>query len=184
MFIPGLLFSNYIADHSLEASTITTQPQTTEVVTVEKPVIDKGKGKDHEAFLYAIGFKESRNDYTCVNTLGYLGRYQFVPKTLRGLGYDVPDSVFLSNPKLQDQAMVSLLKDNKRMLRKYIQKYEGQIIKGITVTESGILAAAHLGGHRSIKKFLKTNGTNDRHDSYGTHISDYLQKFSGYKINV
>ena len=35
---------------------------------------------------------------------------------------------------------------NKKRLQKYIDKFEGQEIDGMLVTESGLLAAAHLGG--------------------------------------
>ena len=34
------------------------------------------------AFKEALAFKESRGDYNCVNTLGYLGKYQFGRNTL------------------------------------------------------------------------------------------------------
>ena len=41
------------------------------------------------------------------------------------------------------------------VLKKEIEKYEGTILNGIHVTESGILAAAHLGGAGSVKKYFK-----------------------------
>jgi len=78
--------------------------------------------------------------------------------------------------------MVSLIKKNKHYLRNF-EKYIGQIINGIEITWSGLLAAAHLGGQKNVKKFLNSNGKNDYADANGTKISEYLSEFSGYKIN-
>ncbi len=61
-----------------------------------------------------------------------------------------------------------------------LDKYVGQDIKGITVTYSGLVAVAHLGGKGGLRKFLKTRGQYDPHDGSktrkGTHLSDYLRK--------
>ena len=82
-------------------------------------------------FLNAIGHRESTNRYDVVNKWGYMGRYQFGKSTLRGLGYDVSKKEFLSNPELQEEAMLSLLTHNKEKLQKYIDKYDGKTINGI-----------------------------------------------------
>jgi peptidoglycan hydrolase CwlO-like protein len=52
-----------------------------------------------ELFLHSLGEYESNNDYTKVNKWGYLGKYQFSKRTLRGLGYKVKPEVFLNNPQ-------------------------------------------------------------------------------------
>ena len=108
-------------------------------------------------FKQAIGFRESENKYKTVNSLGYLGKYQFGIETLKSVGiYD--RSAFLNSPELQEKAFVALLAKNKWELKKEIEKHEGTIINGIRITESGILAAAHLGGAGSVKKFFRHNG--------------------------
>lgn len=56
----------------------------------------------------------------------------------------------------------------------------GKKIRGISITESGILAAAHLGGPGSVKRFLKSNGNRRSTDDFGTSISEYMQDFAGY----
>ena len=133
-----------------------------------------------EHFLNAIGHRESTNRYDVVNKWGYMGRYQFGKSTLKGLGYDVSKNEFLSNPELQEEAMLSLLKHNKEKLQKYIDVFDGKTINGIYITESGILAAAHLGGQGSVKRYFK-NGKVFR-DGNGTKITSYMDKFSGYDI--
>jgi hypothetical protein len=50
------------------------------------------------------------------------------------------------------------------------------------ITESGILAAAHLGGQGSVKRYFK-NGKVFR-DGNGTKITSYMKTFSGYDINL
>ena len=133
-----------------------------------------------EKFLDAIGHRESTNRYDVVNPWGYMGRYQFGKSTLKGLGFNVSKKEFLSNPKLQEEAMMALLNHNKEKLQKYIDVFDGKTINGIYITESGILAAAHLGGQGSVKRYFK-NGKVFR-DGNGTKITSYMDKFSGYDI--
>jgi len=96
----------------------------------------------HQAFLDAIGFRESGNRYDIVNRYGYMGKYQFG--------------------------------------KKYIDKYEGEIVHGVLVTESGLLAAAHLGGAGSVKKWFRTGKV--RKDGNGVKITTYMERFSGYEL--
>ena len=127
----------------------------------------------------AIAFKESQGKYSKVNSLGYLGKYQFGPETLQTIGiYNC--ATFLKNPELQERAFLALLAKNKWLLRNEIQKYEGDIINGIHITESGILAAAHLGGVRSVKRFFRSKGERYFRDAFGTSIVSYMKAFGGY----
>ena len=136
----------------------------------------------HQAFLDAIGFRESGNRYDIVNRYGYMGKYQFGKKTLKGLGIKVTQDEFLNSPYIQEKAMYALLKQNKRSLRKYIEKYDGKYVHGVLVTESGLLAAAHLGGAGSVKKWFRTGKV--RKDGNGVKITSYMKQFGGYDLNV
>jgi soluble lytic murein transglycosylase-like protein len=78
--------------------------------------------------------------------------------------------------------MYELLKTNKKYLRKYIEKYDGEVVHGVLVTESGLLAAAHLGGAGSVKKWFRTGKV--RKDGNGVKITNYMEKFSGYKLDL
>ena len=133
-----------------------------------------------EKFLDAIGHRESTNRYDVVNPWGYMGKYQFGKRTLKGLGFEVTRKEFLSNPQLQEEAMMALLLHNKEKLQLYIDTFDGKTINGMLITESGILAAAHLGGQGSVKRYFK-NGKVFR-DGNGTKITSYMDKFSGYDI--
>jgi hypothetical protein len=130
-------------------------------------------------FKEALGFKESEGKYKKINSLGYLGKYQFGIETLRTVGVKDQDK-FLKSPKLQERAFIALLARNKYILRDVIEKYAGTEIDGLLVTESGILAAAHLGGAGSVKRFFKYNGKKYIKDAYGTSIRSYMKAFGGY----
>jgi hypothetical protein len=134
-------------------------------------------------FLTSIGRRESSNRYDIVNRWGYMGKYQFGRKTLNALGYkNISNNQFLSNPKLQEEAMIKLLKHNKHILRREIRKYCGTQKHGVYITESGLLAAAHLAGPGNVKKWLR-RGKRFR-DGLGTDLVEYLQLFGGYKIVI
>jgi hypothetical protein len=138
--------------------------------------------KNHSSFLEKIGHYESGNRYEKVNRWGYMGRYQFGQETLHALDIKVTKKKFLTSPMLQEQAMSKLLEANRRTLRRYIKKYDSKIVNGIYVTESGILAAAHLGGAGSVIDWFK-NGV-DFKDANGTPITRYMKLFSGYQLDL
>lgn len=148
-------------------------------VVIEKVPIEINQ---QEMFLTAIGHRESSNRYDVVNKWGYMGKYQFGRKTLKNLGYEISKKEFLNSPHIQEQAMLDLLEHNKRILRLYITTYSGTIIDGVEITESGILAAAHLGGPGNVKRYFKKG--KQFKDGNGTKLTSYLTRFSGYKLNI
>ena len=136
-------------------------------------------GKSFVGFKEALGFKESRGKYQVVNEFGYLGKYQFGRSTLKVLGvYD--SGSFIGDPSLQEKVFEANLARNKWVLRRDIERFSGKVINGVHVTESGILAAAHLGGPGSVKKFLRSYGRNVFSDAYGSSVRYYMKKFGGY----
>ncbi|APY01510.1 hypothetical protein CLV86_1425 [Lacinutrix venerupis] len=136
-------------------------------------------GKSFNGFKEQLGFKESQNDYFRVNTLGYLGKYQFGRSTLKLIGIN-DTQLFLNTPELQEKAFIANAERNKWVLRKDIKRFVGKKINGIEVTESGILAAAHLAGPGGVKKYLRSYGSNGFEDAYGTSIKYYMKRFHGY----
>lgn len=136
-------------------------------------------GNSFNGFREALAFKESQGRYLVVNTLGYLGKYQFGRSTLKRFKiYDM--QLFLKTPKLQEDAFVALCSVNKWILRKDIKRSVGKHINGIEITESGILAAAHLAGAGNVKKYLRSNGRINFKDAYGSSVKYYMTKFAGF----
>jgi hypothetical protein len=136
-------------------------------------------GKSFVGFKEALAFKESGGNYFSVNTYGYLGKYQFGKGTLKLIGIN-NTAQFLNNPALQEKAFLANAARNKWILRRDIRNFVGKRINGVLVTESGILAAAHLAGPGSVKKYLRSYGVDNFADGYGTTLSYYMKRFSGY----
>jgi len=140
-------------------------------------------GKSFIGFKEAVGFKESQGRYHIVNEFGYMGKYQFGKSTLELLGvYNT--NTFRNDPSLQEKAFEANLSRNKWVLRRDIERFVGKRINGVLVTESGILAAAHLGGPGSVKKFLRSYGADVFADAYGSSVKYYMKKFAGYDTSL
>jgi len=136
-------------------------------------------GKSYVGFKEALGFKESRGNYHIVNDYGYMGKYQFSRATLRMMGLKDTDN-FLYNTRQQEAAFLAYTSLNKWVLRNDIKRSVGKTMGGVKITESGILAAAHLAGAGNVQKFLRSGGINRFEDANGTSIRYYLKVFSGY----
>ena len=89
---------------------------------------------------------------------------------------------FLANKSIQRKAFIAYLKHNRKELKQYIKKYDGTYFKGVYITESGILAAAHAKGATGVKRFFD-KGEN-KPDVNGCTCLSRLRIFSGYKIDV
>jgi len=139
-------------------------------------------GSSYIGFKEALAFKESSGNYFSINTLGYLGKYQFGIGTLQLMGVNDATS-FLNDPALQEEVFQTNIARNKWILRRDIKRFEGKRIKGVNVTESGMLAAAHLAGAGNVKKYLRSYGRYDVKDVYGTSMAKYIRKFSGYDVS-
>ncbi len=151
-------------------------------IEIEAPEV-KIEIRNHDKFLDDIGFRESSNNYKAVNQFGYLGKYQFGRKTLNAIGFDLISNYdFLFNPSIKEEAILTLLKKNKHTLRREIKKYVGQTINGIYITESGILAAAHLGGAGNVRKFFRKGY--EFKDGNGTKMTSYMVRFADYDLNL
>jgi len=155
-------------------------------------------------FLDALRMRESSGDYSAVNTLGYLGAYQFGEAALVDLGFVIRDANpydnhfdagfsgklgitsaadFLAAPGAQDTAAEEWM----QLLWRYIGAVEvdavlGHVIGGIHLTASGMLAGAHLLGAGGLRDWVRSDGSLERSDAYGTSITDYLEFFGGYEI--
>ena len=168
----------------------------------------KSKG-DIDAYLGALFKREAGGvDHTKINKAGYIGKYQFGEPALIDLGYYTADGTnkndwsgkwkgknginsrddFLNDAVAQDMAAkewVALL--CKRMRIYKLDAYIGKTVNGIEITDSGIIAGAHLKGfgsekHPGVRQFLKSNGEVDPEDGLGTPVSHYVELFAGYDV--
>ena len=139
--------------------------------------------RDFVGFKNFLGFFESGSNYNKVNRFGYLGKYQFGKGTLKMYGVRNL-SEYRINPELQEKVFLMNVMRNKWILRREISWYTNSYLNGTYISESGIIAAAHLSGPGNVKKFLRShcNPDLDKRDANGTSISDYLNIFKDYDL--
>ena len=143
---------------------------------------------EFDRFINDLGHRESGNNWLSVNCIGCFGEWQFAESTIHYLGYKhITLKKFKSDPfvfprDLQRKVLESLIKVNLVLLKDY-EHFIGDTIKGVVVTKSGLIAASHLGGARSVKLFLASDGRINRKDVLGTSVRDYMKKFSLYDLD-
>lgn len=175
--------------------------------------MSKGKVKEFMELLFQ---KEGGGDPRVENPFGYIGKYQFGEDALVDLGYYKGDKSknrtesgnfkydwigdwtgkkeikskddFLNNSEVQDFAAkewIALL--CKRIKRFKLDQYVGRRISGVTITESGMIAAAHLKGigsekYPGLRQFLESDGKVDPKDGNKTPVSSYIKTFADYDL--
>lgn len=175
--------------------------------------MSKGRLKE---FMELLFLKEGGGDPRVENSFGYLGKYQFGEDALIDLGYYKGDKSrnrtesgkfkydwtgewtgkngikskddFLNTPEAQDFAgkeWIALL--CRRIKRFKLDQYIGRKISGITITESGMIAAAHLKGigsqkYPGLRQFLESDGKVNPKDGNSTPVSSYLNTFADYDL--
>lgn len=192
LFVLGIFISSFSEDKNNTINTANTSTSDILIyhVPTEKEALDLEQvftipflSNNFNGFREALAFKESQGKYHSVNTLGYLGKYQFGKSTLKRFKiYDT--QLFLESPQLQEEAFIALCSVNKWILIRDIKRSVGKTINGIEITESGILAAAHLGGAGNVKKYLRSGGNDIFKDAYGSSIQYYIKHFSGYDTSI
>ncbi len=147
--------------------------------------------KYHESefsrFINDLGRRESGNNWLSVNCIGCFGEWQFAESTVHFLGYkNITLRKFKADSnifprELQRKVLESLIKVNLSLLRDY-EHFIGDTINDIVITKSGIIAASHLGGARSVKLFLTSHGRINKKDVLGTSVYGYLKRFRYYDL--
>jgi hypothetical protein len=107
----------------------------------------------------------------------YWGRYQLgaAARKISKAG-QYTWSEFSSNPDAQEAAFLEWAKFLKKSMQPEINRYSGQFISGVQMTESGIISIAHNAGDGAAKLYLR-NGK----------IPDNVIKFAklgGYNLNL
>ena len=164
-------------------------------------------------YLDKLAFTESTDRWYITNSIGYIGKYQFGDLSIKDLKKlhpekyhkidinkfrniskkDIPlklkkkllTKIFPQH--LQDEAIKDLIILNKKYLGDYKQ-YLGKKIDGIKITESGLIASAHLVGYRKIKEYLHDVFDNNKtnvdipKDGNDVEFTVYLNKFGNYNL--
>ena len=162
------------------------------------------EARSYSDFFTQLRYMESRGDYRAVNTLNFIGAYQFGEAALIDLGYvrrdhDLYDNDFgggftgkdgihsvqdfLASPAVQDKAAQEWMRIMWRYIRaEGMARYAWREVGGITLTPSGMLAATHLLGTGALKEFIQSDGAADIRDPYGMPLANYINTLAGYDI--
>ena len=173
-----ILTSFFYERPSIEHPTVVVSLDT---IAPSRPTMDRG---DLSLFMERMALRESDNTPTVVNWLGYMGKYQFGPRTLWALGeeFKVTKAEFLSTETLQDRAMMQYMRDNRMHIQDLTNRFHGKWYQGIYITESGLLAGAHLVGSHGLRAWLEGRSGTRIIDAKGTHVRDYVRQFSKYDL--
>ena len=137
VIILGLIISSFSKDKNTAKSSIKISTEISSVPTEEESFFNNLNqnipfvGNSFNGFKEAVAFKESQGKYHVINTLGYLGKYQFGKSTLKRFKIN-NTQLFLETPELQEDAFIALCSVNKWILRKDIRRSVGKRINGIS----------------------------------------------------
>lgn len=171
--------------------------QGTEEAETESNDFPAGYRGGYEDFLTALGDYESGNRYYIKNSYGYLGRFQIGKLVLQDVGFMdsngnwtalaqqsygiYSEEDFLNSEAAQNYAIKAILTANWRTLKKYgVESHLGEYVRGIEITKSGMLAAAHLVGAGHAKDIFQNI---DHADSNQTSMYKYLEKMGNYYLD-
>lgn len=132
---------------------------------------------------------ESGHNWKVVNQYGYMGLYQFGIPALRACGvHNITLAKFVKNPncfpvKKQHKVFKTYTGLNYFYLKQLIEYWRGKTVRGVVLTDAGILAGAHLVGSGSAAQFLTSGGVINPVDGNGVSFLDYAAKFSDIKAN-
>ncbi|MCQ2740049.1 MAG: hypothetical protein MJ237_07470 [bacterium] len=160
--------------------------------------------KSLQSFLNDLGARESGGNYKSINKYGYIGKYQMGESAMEDAGYYKKPSKKYNNDwtgvftgkdgiySVSDYLASQIAQENSQIIFKKCQwkylnavgadKYVGQIINNYKITESGLLAGAHLKGAGAVIKYLKSNGNINPTDSFGTTLESYIKNFGDYDV--
>lgn len=164
-------------------------------------------------FRESSSIPDGAQNYDAENPFGFIGKYQFGEAALHDLNYygtDNSDGNLFKNDWVgnwsgkngiyskQDYlnsgfVQEMIIRDWQTVLWSRIRflaldKYEGQILNGQSITLSGMLAAAHLIGTGSrssdtagLKGYLLSGATFSPGDKNGTSANDYMNLFEDFQ---
>ena len=168
-------------------------------VLLEDPIVHTKPSKgNYYDYRDALGFRESSDRYDVASGT-HMGRFQLGKAALIDIGfmnregqwtekaaeYGVySDQDFFNSPGIQETAFDMFVD----VQRSYVQHYEldqyiGQEMNGVTITESGLVAAMHLVGIGSLITALEMGDLTSEHDNNGTTAREYMDTFGGYDLD-
>lgn len=171
---------SYFTTHNTWLPLITNSGNTTEYIG------------DYKEFLDVLGYYESSNEYN-IEKNSYLGRYMMGTLALQEAGFHdsnknwtklaakygvYSNEDFLSNSEAQDIAVKLCHKKIWTYLDDFSAEKLGQVYQNVIITESGLLAGAHLVGAFDLMQAIKkgeivVDGNNKPAHEYMASMANY-----------
>lgn len=155
-------------------------------------------------FLQALASAESTNQPGTVNPFGYVGLFQMGELALQDAGYYQGDATrgvndwtggwtgrdginSLADFRASPQAQINAITRYDQVIENYIaanglSKYIGTTVNGVVLTESGMVAGAHLVGMGNLRTWLQSGGRIVPLDGNKVPITTYVSRFAGYNV--
>ena len=144
-------------------------------------------------YLDKLGYLESRNRWHITNRFGATGRWQLTKIAhndlvrYKGLTWSLQEIAKDSTKQIAVQHM--LLERQQELLQHYdcydaIGRKATYNDNTFTITEASLLAACHLGGVKSVKRWIDSNFTEAFEDANGVAISKYAYEFSDISLDT
>ncbi len=151
-------------------------------------------------FLQSLAQRESSGNGQSVNKFGYAGLYQMGETALIDAGYYRRDGTkdndwrgtwtgkngvnslhdFLANPATQTQAITTYHNVLwNQVTARGLDNQVGQTFNGVPITQSGLIAAAHLIGAGGLRSCLNGGSCTDANN---TTALSYMQQFGGFAV--
>jgi len=109
-----------------------------------------------------------------------LKRNQWTGQVVLPSGKRLSHAEFNADPDAQREAWdMHQARLGSEIDRRGLNRYIGQTVGGVPITEDSIRAMMHIGGAHGAQLFLTTGGAYNPADANGTTISDYVQKVLG-----
>ena len=150
-----------------------------------------GAGAGDSGIVTSLLRTESGGDYQAKNDAvgaggqrGHYGRLQFgharLAEASRALGEEITPERFLNDPALQQRVEAWHLQDIDAYVKDQgLDRYIGQEVNGVPLTQDAMRAVAHLGGKDGLRRYLESGGQYNPKDVNGTHLSDYARTHAG-----
>lgn len=152
-----------------------------------------GRGSTDSSWAANIGLvqNESGGNWRALNDEGYGGRLQFGADRLADAARAgiIPAGVTGAefsrmSPEQQQRVENWHFNDiDQQAARLGLDRFYGQVINGVPITQSSIRSMAHLGGIEGARRFIESNGQYNPADSNGTLLSDYGSRYSGVPLS-
>lgn len=131
-------------------------------------------------------WQAQNNEVGAGGARGHFGRGQFGVARIQeaanagAIPQGTTPQQFMNSPELQQRAEQWHVADIRSNIKANgFDQLIGQRIRGVPITEKGLIAVAHLGGVNGMKKFVETQGGYNPTDANGTSLFDYFSRHGG-----